>query len=668
MIDVLQEESRIKHTPPRPSRETGQRSIEMNSPFFFRYLPQWRQPDYLGAEQWRAFVQRQPFGVDCREAIINHVLSLKWKIIPRDSNKLDELKPLVDYYTQFLNDTGEYEFSDIIEWLLKDYLDLPFGGAAEMGREGDKPSGRVMWIKLLDGGTLFPTHNVNYPVGQMLPSDTQTAVYFPAHAINRVFMSPRTEFTRYGWGMAPPEKIYLAMDMLSKGDQYYINLLSDTPEAGLLDLINMSKESATNWIEAFKTYMSGIDPFKIPVLYEHDTAAKWIPFGRPPTELMYDKTIVNYAAITCGGYGVTFSDIGFPGASGGGDTLAGSIRQERTSKRSGKAKAMQRMSSWFNRLIDPSQKLIKFEWVDLDDEFAIARGRARLADSTAMGQLIEQGVISPQEARLQVIADGTFTISMPEKLPKEAQDRIDQKLNPAPERPGMLGKPVAPSQGGHGEVLPRSEFELRLYSLAEIPDLKLKRLANAALPELKVGVNKALAALEPNEMGIWAGWQNQIIWGEITEGIPELTSTVLDVSKSRILEVMKGDPWWEVFSDAEPVIEDIMTTLRICWAERSYIAGEIDSLEKYEISKSEDKRLRKLLGDKLKEINLSMKENVSKSVQSGITSYLSQFNQLDEILKIDDNLINEIKLQLILMSQRVLNDFGEYFKSIMERK
>ena len=127
---ALVEQARVKHTPPRPSKQKGQRSSIMAAPFFVRYLPQWRQPDYLGAEKWRAFVQNQPFAVNCREAIINYVLSLDWKIVPRDSTKLDELKPEITYYTKFLEHTGEYDFPDIVEWLLKDYLDLSFGGAA----------------------------------------------------------------------------------------------------------------------------------------------------------------------------------------------------------------------------------------------------------------------------------------------------------------------------------------------------------------------------------------------------------------------------------------------------------------------------------------------------------------------------------------------------------
>jgi hypothetical protein len=663
--EVLVEEARTKRIAPAVSREKGQRSLQVNSPFFVRYLPQWRQPDWLGAEKWRAFVQAQPFAVDCREAIINYVLSLDWKIVPRDSTKMDELKPVIDYYTSFLEHTGEYEFADIVEWLLKDYLDLPFGGCAELGREGDNPNGRVRWIKLLDGGTLFPTHNTTYPIGQALPSDTQKPVYFPAHAVDRLYMSPRTEFIRYGWGMAPPEKIYLAIDLMTRGDKYYVNLLSDTPEAGLLDLMNMSKTSAEEWIEAFKAYMAGVDPFKIPVLYEHEQAAQWIPFGRPPTELMYDRTITKYAAITCGGYGVTFSDIGFPGASSGGDTLAGSIRQERTSKRSGKSKAKRRLASWFNNLIDPTREILKFEWIDLDDEVAVAMGRARLANSTAMGQFIDKGIISPQEARLQTIADGTFTISIPEEIPPEAQERIDA-MN-SPERPGMLGKPVSPSQGGHGEVLPRSKFDERLYKLYSIDDLKLKRLANAALPKISVGVNKALDELEISEMGMWADWQQKIIWGDILEDIPELTETVLSTSIESLDGIMKLDPWWEVFSDTDDIVDEILEMIRSCRAEEIYVAGESVDIDDYKLPKKQYNSLHKELSKDLAKLNVSMKQRTQKAVLAGMTIYLSSFTQkLDETLKIDDNLIKEIRFQLISLSNRILNEFGKNLEKLME--
>jgi hypothetical protein len=415
--------------------------------------------------------------------------------------------------------------------------------------------------------------------------------------------------------------------------------------------------------------MSGVDPFKIPVLYEHSTAAKWLPFGRPPTELMFDRVTIKYAAIVCSGYGLTLSDIGFASSTSGGDTLAGSIRQERKSKRQGYAKAKHRTAAWFNRLIDPTQKQIKFEWIDLDDELAIAQGRSRLANATAFTALSDAGYISVQEGRLQMIADGMFTIAMPEKLPPEAKPKIETMFKDAPERPGMLGKPVSPSQGGHGEVLPRSQFEEQLLQIVNVPDIKLKRLSNAVLFPLKTLTNKALDELEPKDLGLWAEWQRDILWGNITEEIPELITTLLQTSKDNLNKVMDGDTWWEVLSNADDIAGDMARTIWEVRAEQAYINGECNSIETYQIIKSQDTKLKKTLKVSLLNINKQLKSLIQQAIIVGTTNYLAKRGEkLDENLKIDDNLINEIRSQLIFLYEMILTDFGKNLQKLMESK
>jgi uncharacterized protein related to proFAR isomerase len=70
--------------------------------------------------------------------------------------------------------------------------------------------------------------------------------------------------------------------------------------------------------------------------------------------------------------------------------------------------------------------------------------------------------------------------------------------------------------------------------------------------------------------------------------------------------------------------------------------------------------------DAFSKINSSMKENVIKAVQAGVTNHLS-ISQLDEILKVDDNLINEIRKQLMLLSEKIFIDFGKDLEKIMEK-
>jgi hypothetical protein len=82
-------------------------------------------------------------------------------------------------------------------------------------------------------------------------------------------------------------------------------------------------------------------------------------------------------------------------------------------------------------------------------------GRARLASSTALALLVDKLVLTPEEVRQQMIADGLINISIPEKIPAELKNKQVSGA-PTSERPALLGKPVAPSQGGYGEV--RSEI------------------------------------------------------------------------------------------------------------------------------------------------------------------------------------------------------------------
>lgn len=451
--------ARRKRTTPRQTRDKGQISLDLPNHFnrlLPSILPTWAHTRWYDAEVWRGIVARQPFAVACREALISNYLALDWKIEARDSEQRDELKKDIKDHTKFIEHTGEYDYAEQVEWLGKDLLDLSFGGAAEIGRLGDAPDGKVVWMELLDAGTLFPTLSKDWPVGQVLKEAIEKPVYFPKHRIDRIYMSPITDIHFKGWGLSPPQKIFLAIQLLNRGDTYYANLLLDTPEAGILDLMDMEEQSAKEWLKAWREEITGIDGFKVPILYAHDTAAKWIPFGRPPTDLMFDRITLRYASLTTAGYGVTLSDIGISSTASGGETLSGTIRQERQTKRTGFAKFKRKMIQFYNFILPDT---LEYKVVDLDDEQSVAKGRALLSHATGWNQLVEVGMFSPQEARQQMIADGLITISVPEKIPPDAVPRNGN----GDERPGSLGRPIPASDGGHGEVVPRSDLEIENF-------------------------------------------------------------------------------------------------------------------------------------------------------------------------------------------------------------
>jgi hypothetical protein len=572
---------RVKTTAPTPTREKGQRSLQLED-YLQRILPQWRTPEWMLADAWRSAVANQPIATVCRDTLIANLIAMDWKIEAVDSTKRDEYKDEIDYYEDFFRNTGDYDYVEIIEWVVKDALDIPFGGACEVGREGDNPNGRLLWIELLDGGTLFPTLNKDWPVGQSLKESLNKAVFFPAHAINRIYLSPRTDIKRKGWGMPPPQKIYLALEMINRGDIYYANLLLDTPEAGILDLLDMSKDSATEWLQAWKSMLGGLDPFKIPVLYEHEKPAIFIPFNRPPTEMMYDKTTEKYASIVTAGYGMSLSDIGFQSVTSGGDTLAGSIRQERRTRRTGHALLKNKVISFFNRLLPPH---LRFVFIDLDDELNVAIGRARLASATASQMLVDQRIFLPNEMRQQMIADGLISISIPETIPEG--DEFPEESQQIQNRPEALGKPVSPSQGGHGEI--RSDaFSKALDKITDAEDYRLRRLARAVFPAIASEVRYTLGELDDPLLESWNEWHDLVIYDGITEDIPELTLTAIGTARSSLSEMMNSDEdkWWLLDFDNTVLLEEMKSTLREIHnsmveqaAIAAYERGEIHSLE-----------------------------------------------------------------------------------------
>lgn len=450
---------RVKTQPSNPSREKGERNLDL--PLYLnRILPIWSNPTLFDGNTWRAIVQKQPIAVNCRDTLISNYLALDWKIEPRDSTKRDELKEDIKYYEKLLNRPGDYDYDDLVKWAGEDYFDIPFGFAAETVRENDSPEGKVTFIEPLDGATLFPYPDADYPVAQMVRELGIKTIFFPAHAIDRMYYSPRREILRKGWGFAPPERIYLALELINRGDVYYANLLLDTPQVGILDLGDMEKTSAEEWVKSWRDMLFGIDPFKIPVLYQHTTKAEFIPFTKSPVELMFDKASAKYASIVAAGYGMSLSDISLGGSSaGGGDTLAGSIREERHTRKTGFARLKKAYQKFFDRILPDT---LQYKLIDLDDEFSVALGRARLATMTAFGMAIDKRVLTPTETRAQLIADGLISVSIPEEVPEEAKKEFDD-LNPikSQERPGSLGKPINPSQGGYGEV--RSEVVEHAY-------------------------------------------------------------------------------------------------------------------------------------------------------------------------------------------------------------
>lgn len=443
---------------PNKAKNPRQKSVDVNDLFLTRFMPPWSRPSSLPASTWRQWVLNQPVAIDCRETLIASTLALDWKITPVNANYREELDGTIKYYTKLFTNGGNYaglmlDYSGLIEWIAADILDTPFGGAAEIGHKGGEASGRVQWIRPLDAGTLYPTLNQEYPVVQYWQG--WDIVTFKDFEISRTYMSPHTFIWREGWGMAPPEKVYFAMDMLGRGDKYYANLLLDIPTAGILDLGDMEKSAAEEWITAFKTFVNdNTTSFRVPVLYEHNNKVEFLPFGKVPNDIMFDKITLKYAALVCSAYGMSLSDIGLQTTSASGETLAGSIRQERRTRKTGFARLKKKLKAFFDKILPPT---LEFKFIDYDDELNVALGKARLASITAFKMAQDAGQVSPQEVRSQLIEDGLISIAVPDKLPPDAKPLPEPEpfgggFGKDKKEPELVKDKEAPSAGGEGEV------------------------------------------------------------------------------------------------------------------------------------------------------------------------------------------------------------------------
>lgn len=421
-----------------PRRKTaGELPIYMK-----RILPFWGTPTWLNGENWRNVVNGQMLAKICRDLLIGQVLQIKWEIKARDHNQAEALKDSIIEYTDILIEGGGDGYGVMVDLLLQDTLDIPFGGALEQIRS--PVTRRLEGLVNIDGATLRPTHDWESPVIQSINIGSAPPVLLRRDEVARLYLSPRTPIRLHGWGMAPPERIYLALQLIGRGDRYYANLLLDSPPAGLLDLLDVEEESAIKWAESFRELMVGSEAFKIPVLYEHEKSAVYIPFGPPPAEMAFNTTILQYAGIACAGYGMMLSDLGLGRSQ---LSLAGSIREERRSRRMGFGLLVFKLEGMFNRILPPE---LKFTHIYNDEETLIAQGRSRLSNARALTELVKSNLLTPGEARDQLVADGLITVALGEL--KEQLDLQEPERVRPPQESYLLGVPTPPSKGGRGEI------------------------------------------------------------------------------------------------------------------------------------------------------------------------------------------------------------------------
>jgi hypothetical protein len=319
---------------------------------------------------------------------------------------------------------------------------------------------------------------------------------------------------------------------------------------------------------------------KIPVLAEHTTPIKWIPFGKLPSEILYDTVTARYVTILTAGYGLTPSDIGMGSSSSGGETLAGTIRQERTSAKSGKSLAKKKVQSYFNNILP---EYLQFSWVDFDDEKNVAMSRARMANANAASLWIQMQIASPDEVRRQAIQDGMFTITMPETLDRSAIEWPSRVLtysgNKGKSGSNQIGDPKAPSMGGQGEVKPQQIISKNRAGI-QVSLTKAVYAGNQILGGLINSVRT-----EKNDFPAWERrFENSVVGKSVMDLMSE---TIIDDTYNVMAEILEGSSWLDTVSVelANAYLDNTNTRLSIQLSklqekqlEQDFISGKSDTL------------------------------------------------------------------------------------------
>ncbi len=583
--------------------DPNQKSLDLPK-FLTRNVPIWTTPQWMEADRWRRVVTNQPVAAICESTLIADLMDTHWEVRSKDPKEEDKLDDHIEHYTEVLNPDlpgGLTGFDIWASQMTQDMLTVPVGGNSEVVRfkNGNSPlnrphkKGHVFKIVYMDGATLQPIYDNRFIMTQRLREDANRAVYFERNEVARLVMKPRVEIERWGYGMAPPEKVYLALTLLYRGDAYYANLLLDTPEAGLLDLIDMSKESAEQWLSSFRELLSGIDPFKVPVLYEHEKPAQFISFGRPPTELMYSETTLKYAQIVTAGYGLTLTDVGL------GDpqkTLAGSIRDERRSRRSGFGVTKEKFRVMINAEILPDY--LEFVWLENDEEAQIQRSRALLAYTQALKAAKEAGFIKPNEGQAELVKQGLLTVEVEEPEEQPAQPPPGVPQLPPPDAGKELDK-KPPSEGGRGDSTAQAVEKAGDPAITAVPSdtshfdelnaimrhaldgiiqrmdrPQLVRLIKVATRAMFPDVNRAFVHIEPDDLPLWALERTKYWFEQKSEfdAYPDVLKQREDVLKAldKSLDMVS---WWKI--PVADILESIVLVFRMSFSEGAQRAAEL---------------------------------------------------------------------------------------------
>ena len=404
-------------------------SIQQAPPYITRQPLFIANPTLFTAKQWRE-VAREPVNKLCQRHILRELAALEWDIT---SDKPKEHEHIIKHYKRMFLQADDGDGWDVwLSRLLQDSMTLPVGGNSEVGVDED--TGMLGGLWHVDGSTLYPTYDRDVPFVQINPYNGLDRVYFLRGDLLRLRLHPRVDLVMKQYQEAPTESAWVGIESLSRVYIYYMKQLGDTPMVGILDVMDMTPEEAVDWAINFREMLEGIDPLKIPLLYDHTKPAKFIPFTRNPQDLNIIENFKRFAEMIASAYGLGIGDLRLFEHE---RVLAGVEASQRVTARSGVgfyAQAVEDMLN--NNILFTDQSGIEFKFKlgmtgEEQQEAQLALTRAQII-TTLVGP--STPVLKPEDAQKQI----------------QQWKIIDVELTGVPAAPGLegLGGLLGGAEGG----------------------------------------------------------------------------------------------------------------------------------------------------------------------------------------------------------------------------
>jgi hypothetical protein len=434
------------------SEPTGKR-VE---PFLVRRPYYYVDPGAYAAAAWRQVVARAPIVRSCIATLI-----LQLTAVPYDIQCEDEKRQA--YYLSVLDHLNGEDWRTFWGRVIRDTLEVPFGGAFEPVRWQTGPQkGELYTLLHVDGGSLAPTYDRELPYVQINPLRSYDRVHFGQDELIRLPWMMRTDLQSYGWSFTPCMDCFPAIESLVRSDIFYNSLLSDTPPPGILDLLDMTYDDASTWVESFRATFEGIDRFKVPVLYDHSQKAEWISFQETGLHSSLAEIVKRYAEIVASAFGMSIVDLGLYEYA---QTKAGGVAQLDASRRQGLGALMNAIATVLNARVFPDD--VKFVWKPVDTEDSVKKASAQKTRIDGLKTLVEAKIIKRHEARDMLAAEGIIVPDPKVKIEDEDEEAPPpERPNGPPQKGEVVGEEEeVPSESGKPVADEERPTEKALYSL-----------------------------------------------------------------------------------------------------------------------------------------------------------------------------------------------------------